>query len=186
MRSVMGYEYDNLSDVDGDFSAFVPPGRVKLGGIIHPDTGDEVGGAAYHKVPSGAEVIALGATNFAYALDGFASPWKSEDKNAQRMIENALRRWTAGAPIPSSVDPPAGEVEGGDAGPNAGNASSDSGCSLGSHPSPRGGALLSLLVAAVAAAAHFSRRRPSESSIESEASPRRAPRHRARARSLRS
>lgn len=110
IEDVMGYEFDNFTDVDGDFSSFVPPGRIKLG-VIHRRSGDPVGGAAYHRAASGAEVVALGATNFAYALDGYSAAWKgAEQASAQRMIDNALRRWTAGAPTPSVGEPPAGEL----------------------------------------------------------------------------
>jgi len=102
---VMGYEYDSL--YEGEPWPF-PPGRVKLGKNVHPRTHEEVGGAAYYKHSSGAEVVALGAVNFAYALDGFASPWKSEDERAQKMIDNALRRWTVGAPTPAPLPEDAG------------------------------------------------------------------------------
>ncbi len=107
---VMGYEYDSLYEGDPEWSKFVPPGRVKLAANIHQRLRTEVGGAAYYKHTSGAEVVALGAVNFAYALDGYASPWKSEDDRAQKMIDNALRRWTAGAPTPSPTPTPTSET----------------------------------------------------------------------------
>lgn len=122
---VMGYEFDNFTDVDGDFSAFVPPGRIKLG-VIHRRNGAPVGGAAYHKVASGAEIVALGATNFAFALDDYSAGWgDAESPAAQKMIDNALRRWTAGAPTPSVGEPPAGEPET-DPGRDAGTPEMDS------------------------------------------------------------
>lgn len=103
IEGVMGYEYDSLYEGDPEWAKFIPPGRIKLASNIHRRTRDEVGGAAYHRVASGAETVALGAVNFAYALDGYASPWSSEDERAQKMIDNALRRWTAGAPPPSTA-----------------------------------------------------------------------------------
>ncbi len=101
---VMGYEYDSLYEGDPAWSKFVPEGRVKLASNIHQRTREEVGGSAYYRAASGAEVVALGAIDFSYALDGYASPWKSEDPRAQKMVDNAFRRWTAGAPPPSAPD----------------------------------------------------------------------------------
>jgi hypothetical protein len=101
---VMGYEFDSAELGNPEWDPFRPEGQVILGTIVRPSTGEKRGNASYYRAKSGAEVVALGAVEFAWALDRSASTWgDSTDARAQRMITNALTRFTSGAP-PVEVD----------------------------------------------------------------------------------
>ncbi|MGZ3453369.1 MAG: N,N-dimethylformamidase beta subunit family domain-containing protein [Polyangiales bacterium] len=104
---VMGYEFDSAEVGDPSWDPFRPAGQVILGTIIRASTGEARGNAAYYRAPSGAEVVALGAVEFAWSLDKFASTWgDSSDPRAGRMITNALTRFTAGPPPDFDAGPP--------------------------------------------------------------------------------
>jgi hypothetical protein len=101
---VMGYEFDSAEVGDPSWDPFRPPGQVILGTIVRPSTGEARGNAAYYKAGSGAEIVALGAVQFSWALDRFSSTFgDSSDPRAGRMVHNALVRWTS-APPPVEID----------------------------------------------------------------------------------
>jgi hypothetical protein len=121
---VMGYEFDSAELGDPAWDPFRPPGQIVLGTIVRPSTGEARGNAAYYRASSGAEIVALGAVEFAWALDRYASGWgDSEDPRAMRMITNALRRFTAGPPPGGSEATDAGApAEAAEAGTDASTA----------------------------------------------------------------
>lgn len=101
---VMGYEFDTAELGDPAWDVFRPAGQIILGTIVRPSTGERRGNASYYRAASGAEVVALGAVEFAWSLDAYASTFgDSSDPRASRMITNALTRFTASAPTPPPI-----------------------------------------------------------------------------------
>ena len=93
----MGYEIDSTMIGREEYDPFRPAPRLRLGSI-YDRNGDARGSAGYYKHPSGAEVVAFSSIAWSWALDSFASGTTSVDSRAQRMVTNALTRWTGGAP----------------------------------------------------------------------------------------
>ncbi|MGZ3424229.1 MAG: N,N-dimethylformamidase beta subunit family domain-containing protein [Polyangiales bacterium] len=98
IRGVMGYEIDSTKVGDPDFDLWRPKGQLRLATMMDKD-GVSRGSSGYFVADSGAEVVALGAIAFSWAVDSFASGDPSSvDPRAQKMITNALDRWLSATP----------------------------------------------------------------------------------------
>jgi hypothetical protein len=102
VRNIMGYEVDSAKTTDSFYDKWRPAGQVQLGAIIDAETGSAKGSNAYYRAASGAEIVSFGATNFTWALDDYASGTTTADARVQRMVDNALRRWTGMSPATMS------------------------------------------------------------------------------------
>jgi hypothetical protein len=110
IKGVMGYETDSTKLDDPTWDPFRPPNQVRLGTIRQTSDDSAQGSAgAYWKDLGGGkrvEVVAIGAISFSWALDKYAAGGAdSESPVAQKMVTNALTRWTA-AQLPT--DPGSG------------------------------------------------------------------------------
>lgn len=98
---VMGYEVDSSMSSSSEYDKWRPANQFRLGAIKQVSDGKIKGGATYYykTLSSGgrAEVVAMGAIAFSWALDDWAHAGAA-DPRAQTMMNNALRRWT-GTPI---------------------------------------------------------------------------------------
>lgn len=94
---VMGYEVDSTLASNPDFDRWRPANQFRLG-QIRQSSNDQIKGSAaiYRKMFSDgtrAEVVAMGAIDFAWAVNDFPHSG-TENAIAKRMVENAMRRWT--------------------------------------------------------------------------------------------
>lgn len=101
IENVMGYEYDSALFGLPQWDAFRPEGQERLGSIVDLK-GTAHGSAASYRAGK-SEVVSLAAIAFAWALDDFAAKnagitAATVDARAQRMVNNALHRWTANDP----------------------------------------------------------------------------------------
>jgi hypothetical protein len=95
---VMGYEVDSTLSSNSYYDQWRPDNQFRLG-QIRQSSNDVIKGssAIYRKMfsdGSRAEVVAMGAIDFAWALDDFAHAG-TENSVAKRMLANALSRWTS-------------------------------------------------------------------------------------------
>jgi hypothetical protein len=102
IANVMGYEYDSALFGLPQWDAFRPAGQERLGSIVDLK-GTPHGSAASYRTGA-SEVVSLGAIAFVWALDDFAPKnagitKPTVDARAQRMVNNALHRWTASDPL---------------------------------------------------------------------------------------
>jgi hypothetical protein len=129
IKNVMGYEVDSTKFGDPEWDWCRPAGQVRLGTIRKTGDDSPQGSAGYYakELPGGgrAEVVALSAISFAWALDGWAyGTSEPESDVAKRMVNNALTRWTA-ASLPT--DPGAGVDQNHGQDPNANGTDPDQG-----------------------------------------------------------
>lgn len=134
IKNVMGYEVDSTKFGDPEWDWCRPAGQVRLGTIRKTGDDSAQGSAGYYakELPGGgrAEVVAMSAISFSWALDGWAhGDTEPESEVAKRMVNNALARWTA-ATLPTDPgtgvdldphedpnnDPQGGDHDQGDAG----------------------------------------------------------------------
>ncbi len=114
---VGGYEIDSAATRDRYYDPWRPTegkdgieiGQKRIASLTPRWDGKVRCSAAYHRHQSGAEVIAVGAMGFAWALDDYGArqngvKTSTESECAQRMIRNALDRWLAGAGVPPLPD----------------------------------------------------------------------------------
>jgi len=95
---IMGYEVDSTLSSNSYYDPWRPPNQFRLG-QIRQVSDDKIKGssAIYRKMFSDgtrAEVVAMGAIDFAWGLSDFAHAG-TENFVAKRMVRNALTRWTA-------------------------------------------------------------------------------------------
>lgn len=95
IRGVMGYEFDTTKLGVSEYDKWRPASNHRRIGSIYDRNGDARGSAGYYVHSSGAEVVAFSAIAWSWALDSFASGTSSSvNAGAQRMVNNALRRWS--------------------------------------------------------------------------------------------
>ena len=95
---IMGYEVDSTLASNSYYDPWRPANQFRLG-QIRQVADDEIKGssAIYRKMfsdGSRAEVVAMGAIDFAWGLSDFPRAG-TESAVAKRMLNNALTRWTA-------------------------------------------------------------------------------------------
>lgn len=93
---IMGYEVDSTLSSNDYYDKWRPANQYRLG-QIRQVSDDKIKGstAMYRKMfsdGSRAEVVAMGAIDFAWGLNDFARPG-TESAVAKRMVTNALNRW---------------------------------------------------------------------------------------------
>jgi hypothetical protein len=73
------------------------------------------GSASFYRASSNAEVVAMGAIAFSWAVDGYAAVRSglgdTADKCAQQMVINSVNRWLSPTVPPPPVIPDAGPVD---------------------------------------------------------------------------
>jgi hypothetical protein len=104
IAGVMGYEVDSTKKDDPSWDPFRPAGQTRLGTIRKSSDDSAQGSAGYYarELPGGkrAEVVAIGAIAFSWALDGYAHGSKTPESDvAKQLVRNAVARWTSEAPI---------------------------------------------------------------------------------------
>ena len=112
--NVFGYEVDSTLAATPDLDKFRPAPPVVLGRIVEVSDGAVKGSAAFYRHASGAEVVAMGAIYTSWALDDWAAKGSgfagSTDTRYQKMVLNALTRWTGATPPPPPPPPPDGGI----------------------------------------------------------------------------
>lgn len=95
---IMGYEVDSTMSSSSYWDPFRPANQFRLGQIRQSSDDMIKGSSAIYRKSfsdgSRAEVVAMGAIDFAWGLNDFARPG-SENAIAKKMLDNALRRWTS-------------------------------------------------------------------------------------------
>lgn len=111
IKYVLGYEVDSTAQGDPTWDPWRPAGQTILGTIEQDSDGARKGAAGYYKAASGAEVVAMSAIAWSWALDDYAEqqsssppPPSSIDARAQKMMENVFDRWTSTTPPPPVPD----------------------------------------------------------------------------------
>lgn len=95
---IMGYEVDSTLASNDDYDRWRPANQFRLGQIRQVSDDKIKGSSAYYRKMfsdgSRAEVVAMGAIDFAWGLSDFPRAG-TENWVAKRMVNNALTRWTA-------------------------------------------------------------------------------------------
>jgi MYXO-CTERM domain-containing protein len=95
---IMGYEVDSTLASNSYFDPWRPANQFRLGQIRQVSDDKIKGSSAIYRKSfsdgSRAEVVAMGAIDFAWGLSDFPHPG-TENFVAKRMVKNALTRWTA-------------------------------------------------------------------------------------------
>ncbi len=109
---VFGYEVDSTLASSTEFDKFRQPGQRVFGAIKQVDDGKIKGSAAFYRTSGGAEVVAMGAIFTSWALDNWAAKTggatDSLNANYEKMIKNALTRWSGPTVPPEPAPPPDG------------------------------------------------------------------------------
>jgi hypothetical protein len=95
---IMGYEVDSTMSSNSYYDTWRPANQFRLGQIRQVSDDVIKGSSAIYRKSfsdgSRAEVVAMGAIDFAWGLNDFAQSG-SESFVAKRMVDNALNRWLA-------------------------------------------------------------------------------------------
>jgi len=107
-----GYEIDSAATLDRYYDPWrqvagkdgIEIGQRRVASLVQAWDGKTRGSAAYYRHSSGAEVLSLSAMAFTWGLDDYAGRQNgapgTDSPCAQRMVKNALDRWTGGSVAP--------------------------------------------------------------------------------------